>query len=78
MTIPWYATQWAKRVYVALGALAVFVLEQYAVKGAVNLQAIAGELANQLKGLMVGFTAAWLLTDRPDIMRPPSSRERDA
>lgn len=78
MTIPWYATQWAKRGYVALGALAVFALEQFARTGTLDIQALAGELAAQIKGITVGGVGAWLLTDRPDIMRPPSSRERDA
>jgi hypothetical protein len=71
----WYETQWAKRGYVAVGALLVFVLERYAANGTIDLQAVAGELAAQLKGLTVGATAAWLLTDRPEFMRPKEVQE---
>jgi len=71
----WYETQWAKRGYVALGALIVFALKQYAVAGTLDLQVLAAELAAQIDKLVVGFTAAWLLTDRPDVMRPKEVAE---
>ena len=65
---------WVKRGLVVLGGVAVFVLKQYGTTGAVDLQALAMHIASEIDKVLVGFGAAWLLTEKPDFMRPLSER----
>ena len=66
-----FENTWIKRGVVVLVGLFVLALQQYAKTGALDPQALAGELANQLDKLMVGGAFGWLLAGQPSFMRPP-------
>lgn len=55
-------------------------LRQFAVKGAVDLQALAAHVADALDVLAAGGLFGWALLERPNLMRgparPPLDEER--
>jgi hypothetical protein len=71
----WLDNVWVKRGIVVLGGVLVFVLKQYGTTGGIDLQALAMHVAGEIDKLVVGFAAAWLLTEKPDFMRRPSELE---
>jgi hypothetical protein len=69
---------WAKRGLVLLAGIVVLVLKQYGTTGHVDLQALALHVASEIDKLVVGFGAAWLLTNKPSFMHPSEPEEPPA